>query len=182
MWFSSSLILFLLSLQEYACIMMAPFLVLIYEPIRLMENFGYTPGQPVNVLELGLGALLQLVAEFGVDLLCIRVEEREEIHVLEAWRQTGDEQRAGRSRVPAGATRRRVYLWGLAMSLVVAYHFISDVFSFSMPTPCMPYPCHFCVVDGTGGEHLSGGGSAAEVVLWCTEHLPGVGIENITGV
>ena len=43
-------------------------------------------GSAVDATALLLGAALQLGAEVLVDLLCVRVEEREGIPVREAWR------------------------------------------------------------------------------------------------
>ena len=75
--------------SEYACIIIAFATVLLYQPHRLFFNYGFTPGRAVDVLELLLGTCLQLFAELLVDLLCIRVEEKEGIPVLGAWLQVG---------------------------------------------------------------------------------------------
>ena len=148
--------------SEYACIVLAPAIVLLYYPFRMLHNFGYTPGTDLNVLELLLGAALQLGFEFLVDLLCIRVEEREDIPVLRSWHLCGQ----------SSTMRRRVYVWALAASITAAYFFMTLCFRFNIPSECMPYPCHQCVANGSGGKYLSAKGSAAEIVIWCTEHFP----------
>ena len=150
--------------SEYACIVLAPATVALYTPLRLLHNYGFTPGKAVNHVELMLGVLLQLAAEFVVDLLCVHVEERGGIPVLDSWRRSG------------WATRRRVYLYSMFAAVVIAYYLMGVTFVFRMPPECQPFPCAQCVTDGSGGSHLSGKGSAEEIVRWCITH----GFSNAT--
>ena len=153
--------------SEYSCILLAPALVLFTERFGMWYNLGYQPSAPINVLELLLGLALQICAEALVDLLCIRVETRDGIPVLEAWQKAG-----------AGNRRRVVYVWLLASAISLAYFFMGGAFFFNMPAPCRPFPCAQCMAAGGkgAGPHLGGKGSAAMVVEWCVSHFPGVGL------
>ena len=98
----------------------------LYERHRLFHNYGYTPGEGVDATALLLGTALQLAAEFLVDLLCIRVEEREGIPVLDVWGVTA-------TRRNHGAPRRRVYLWSAASGLAIAYYLMCVLFLYGLP-------------------------------------------------
>ena len=175
--------------SEYSCIFLAPAVVLLFEPYRLFHNYGYSPSEPVDVAGLLLGTALQLGAEVLVDLLCVRVEDREGIPVLDEWRRSGaagviTEGNDGTRQKKAGegGRRRIVYLWCLTVGISQSLYLMSSTFRFQMPQACLPRPCHQCMAAGGvgAGPDLAGHGSAAEIAEWCAVHLPGVGNDELT--
>ena len=181
--------------SEYACIVLAPALVLLFEhapvggaPLRRWMNLGWrSDGAPVNAVVLLLGALLQLGAELVVDVLCVRGEERLGIPVLEEWRRAAA---AATTKKKTGTTktkkkkkkgrgpRRVIYLWHLAIAVSVAGHMLLDSFQTRPPPACQPYPCHQCMAAGgaAGGALLTAGsGANPQLVHWCAQNFPGAG-------
>ena len=185
--------------SEYACIVLAPAVVLLFEhapvggaPLRRWYNLGWSAdGAPVDTAALLLGVLLQLGAEVVVDLLCVRVEEREGIPVLEAWRRSGAVDRAEKddgkgntnnekttTTTKGRGPRRLVYLWYLAGAVGFAVYLLLRSFQTLPPTACEPYPCHQCMAAGgaEGGPLLTAGaGANPQLVHWCKAHFPGAG-------
>ena len=182
--------------SEYACIVLAPALVLLVDQVdgRRWYNLGWpSAGAPVDATALLLGTALQLCAELVVDLLCVRVEERSGIPVREAWRRAAntaaeekEDNDGGRGngggtatpKVVGCAKRRVVYVWAVGAAVAIAAYFLLRTFVTRPPDVCQPYPCHQCMAAGglAGGEHLtSGKGDNPQLVHWCKTRLPGVG-------
>ena len=173
--------------SEYACIVLAPAITIMFESQRRWYSLGFTPGKPVGVLTLLCGAALQLFAEFVVDLLCLRVEALEGIPVTQEWDRTADDnlfcdrdrRKKDEKRIRyVGGKRRLIYLWYLSTAVAWTCYLLLVAFMTPPPPACLPYPCHMCMAEGglEGGEHLNAtSGTVAELVHWCKTNFPGAG-------
>ena len=72
---------------EYVSIVGAPLLIILYDKKRFFFDLGYFENQPIDVFMLFVSCLLQVCAEFTVDVLCVYVERIHGIDIMKEWRR-----------------------------------------------------------------------------------------------